>query len=228
MTLPFICTWQFDTASPLTKRKKIVHGKSAICTKENDNVIQPQIHIRCNILLSVSSNIYYLQISSLQNIVAHAQQSFSHRQYKTVITHIWKSHSYSPIQNKFLNTRAAVIRFKHIQYEHVESEKARMYNTEHFSEIRSIQCMYSVWYLYNTARVNLSRWLNQCISVPYLHSALPLKFHIPITLLLGSVHTEFLWDSVSDGGHCYGMSIQSLVMYATLQKQCEQQYFTHR
>ena len=167
-------------------------------------------------------------LSSIQNIVAHAQQSFSHRQYKTVITHICKSLSCSPIQNKFLNSRATVIQFKHTQYEHVQSEKARMYNTEHFSEIWSIECMYSVWYLCNTARVNLSRRLIQCISVPYLHSALPLKFHIPITLLLGSVHTEFLWDSVSDGVHCYGMSIQSLVTYATLKKRCEQQYFTHR
>lgn len=48
------------------------------------------------------------------------------------------------ITKQFLNARAAVIQFKHTQYEHVESEKARMYNTEHFSEIRSIECMYSV------------------------------------------------------------------------------------
>ena len=86
------------------------------------------------------SNIYYLQYKtslhtrSSHSVTANTKQSL----------HIDANHSYSPIQNKFLNTRAAVIRFKHTQYEHVESEKARMYNTEHFSEIRSIECMYSV------------------------------------------------------------------------------------
>ena len=83
------------------------------------------------------SNIYYLQISS--------------RQYKTSL-HTRCSHSVTantkqslhtytqttqllPNTKQFLNTRAAVFQFKHTQYEHVESEKARMYNTEHFSEI---------------------------------------------------------------------------------------------
>ena len=35
-------------------------------------------------------------LSSIQNIVAHAQQSFSHRQYKTVITHVYANHSVAP------------------------------------------------------------------------------------------------------------------------------------